>query len=72
MRRSAVPAEPAVKLDQLGDARPFGRTPPIWIVAPRLQVVGLVGEDQVLHVADGNCLPVGEVDNGLTATGMKR
>jgi hypothetical protein len=36
-----------------------------------LNVLGLVGEDQVLHMTDGNRLPVGEVDNGLIAAGMK-
>ena len=68
MRRSGVSAEPAIKSRHIGDARPFGRTPPIWIAATCLDVLGLVGEDQGIHVAEGNDLPVGEVDNGLVTS----
>jgi hypothetical protein len=71
MRRSGIPTEPAIQSVHIGDARPFGRTPPIWIAATRLDVLGLVGKDQVLDVTDGNSLPVIEVDRRLAATGMQ-
>ena len=69
MRRSGITAEPAIQSVHIGDARPFGRTPPIWIAATRLDVIGLVvGEDQGIHVTEGDSLPVGEVDNRLVTT----
>ena len=71
MRGSGAPVEPANRLGHIGGARPFGRTPPIWIAATRLDVLGLVGEDQVLHVADGNHLPVGEVDDRIATCGVE-
>jgi hypothetical protein len=71
MRRSGAPAEPAIKSGHIGDARPFGRTPPIWIAATRLDVLGLVGEDQGIHVTERNDLPVGEVDNRLAIAGVE-